>query len=64
MKTNLNFRGQAWVRPPTKCYVKDFILPHKYHVQNFDPKFWNILAGFKFSQSPCNTHTLKCSACV
>ena len=30
-KTNLNFRGQVWVRPPAKSLVKGFILPHKYH---------------------------------
>ena len=25
-KTNTNFRGQAWVRPRVKCWVKGFIL--------------------------------------
>ena len=30
MKININFRDQAWNRPPEKCCVKDFILPHKY----------------------------------
>ena len=30
MKTNINFRGQAWNRPPppAKCWVKDFVIPH------------------------------------
>ena len=23
-KTNINFRGQTWVRPPAKCWVKGF----------------------------------------
>ena len=31
MKTNINFSGQAWVRPPCKVRVKGFILPHKHH---------------------------------
>ena len=31
MKSITNFRGQAWVRPPGKCWPKGFILPHKYH---------------------------------
>ena len=34
-KTNINFRGQACVRSPAKRWVKDFILPHKYHAPNF-----------------------------
>ena len=24
MKTNIDFKGQAWVRPPAKCWVKGF----------------------------------------
>ena len=43
-KTNINFRGQAWVRP-AKCWVKDFILPHKYHSPNFYRRFWHTLAN-------------------
>ena len=35
MKTNMNFRDQAWNRPLAKYWVKDFILPHKYHPPNF-----------------------------
>ena len=34
-KTNINFRGQAWVRHSAQCWVKGFILPHKYHALNF-----------------------------
>ena len=34
MKSNINFRDQAWNRPPTKDF-KDFILPHEHHAQNF-----------------------------
>ena len=33
MKTDLNFRDQAWNRPTTKCWVKDFILAHKHDAQ-------------------------------
>ena len=33
MKTNINFGDKAWVRSPAKCWVKSFILPHKYHTQ-------------------------------
>ena len=32
-RTELNFRDQAWNRPTTKCWVKDFILPHKHDAQ-------------------------------
>ena len=34
-KTNINFRGQGWVRPPAKFWPKGFILPNKYHSQIF-----------------------------
>ena len=34
-KTNIDFKGQAWVRPPAKC----FILTHKYHAPNFYRRF-------------------------
>ena len=40
MKSNINFRDQAWKRLPTKCWVKDFILLHKYHGQNSYQRFW------------------------
>ena len=33
MRTDLNFGDQAWNRPTAKCWVKDFILPHKDHAQ-------------------------------
>ena len=42
-KTNKKFRGQAWVRPSAKCWVKGFVLPHKYHVPNFYQRFWYAL---------------------
>ena len=35
MKTDIDFTGQAWVRPPAKCWVKGFILPNKYDAPNF-----------------------------
>ena len=38
-KTNINFRSQAWVRPPAKCWAKGFNLPHKYHAPNFYQRF-------------------------
>ena len=44
-KTNINFKGQAWVKPLAKCWVKDFILANECHAPNFEPKFWNILAN-------------------
>ena len=43
-KTNINFRGQAWVRHPAKCWVKGFMLPHKHHAPNFYRRFWHTLA--------------------
>ena len=43
-KTNINFIGQTWVRPPAKCWVKGFILPRKYHASNFCRRFWHNLA--------------------
>ena len=43
-KTHINFKGQDWVRPPTKFWVKGLILPHKYHAPNFYQRFWHILA--------------------
>ena len=53
-KTNIDFRSQAWVRPRETCWVKDFILPHKYHASNFYRRFWltknaktnNNIAGY------------------
>ena len=39
METNMNFRDQTWNRPLTKCWVKDFILLHKYHAWNF---YWRF----------------------
>ena len=39
-KSNINFREQAWNRPHAKCWVKDFILVHKHHAQNFYRRFW------------------------
>ena len=44
-KTNINFRSQAWFRPPTKCWVKGFVLPHKYHALNFYQRYWHSLAN-------------------
>ena len=44
-KTNINFTGQTWVRPPAKCWVKSFILPHQYHDPNFYRKFCHTLAN-------------------
>ena len=44
-KTNINFRGQAWVRPPAKFLVKNFILPHQYHTSSFYQRFWHTLAN-------------------
>ena len=35
MKNNINFKGQAWNRPPKKCWVKGFVLPYKYHAPHF-----------------------------
>ena len=66
MKSNINFRDQAWNRPPAKCWVKDFILPHKLHAQNFYRRFWQPwntrkckkyqwYHGFSSSQLLCNT---------
>ena len=45
MKTNISFRGQAWVRPSTKCWVKGFILPHRCHAPNFYRRLWHTLAN-------------------
>ena len=39
MKTKINFRDQTWNIVPAKYYVKDFILPHKYHPLNFCQRF-------------------------
>ena len=47
MKTNINFRDQVWNRPPGKCCVKDFILPHKYHPPNFYRRFSHTLVNWK-----------------
>ena len=44
-KANINFRGQTWVRPPSKCCINGFILPHKYHAPNFYQRFWHTLAN-------------------
>ena len=30
MKADIDFRGQAWVKPPAKCWVKGCNLPNKY----------------------------------
>ena len=35
MKTNINLRDQEWNRAHKKSWVKDFVLPHKYHASNF-----------------------------
>ena len=43
-KTNIDFRGQVWVRPLAKYWVKGFILPHKYHPPNFYRRFSHTLA--------------------
>ena len=55
MKTSTKFRDQAQSRPPSpspaKCRVKDFI-------------FYDISSGLLFSPSSCNSHTLRCLACV
>ena len=34
MKTNTNFRDQAWNIPSAKYWAKDFVLS-QHHVQNF-----------------------------
>ena len=44
-KNNIDFRIQAWVRPPAECWVKSFILPHKYHAPNFYQRFWHTLVN-------------------
>ena len=33
-RTDLIFREQAWIRSTAKCWVENFIFPHKHH----DPK--------------------------
>ena len=38
-KTNINFRTQGWYWHPAKCWINDFILPHKYHTPNFYRRF-------------------------
>ena len=42
-------RGPNLVITSAKCWVKDFISPHKYHA---------------LSQPSCSIHTLRCLACV
>ena len=44
-KTSINFRGQTWVRPPAKFWVKGFTLPQRYHGPNFYQRFWHTLAN-------------------
>ena len=34
-KTNINFGAKPGTDTSGKCWVKDFILPHKYHAPNF-----------------------------
>ena len=46
-KTNINFRGQTWVRLPAKCWFKGCILPLKYHVPNFYRRFCHTLVTWK-----------------
>ena len=63
MKSNINFRDQAWNRPPTECCVKDFILLHKYHGQNFLSKILATLKHPKNVKSINNTtvsHVVSC----
>ena len=43
MKTNINFWGHSWDRPPAKCWVKGFILPHGYHTPNLYQRLWLTL---------------------
>ena len=50
-KTNINFKGQTWVRPAAKCWVKGFILPQQYHAPNFYQRFWHTLANHSHSHS-------------
>ena len=48
MKTNINFRDQVWNRPPpAKCWVKDFILSHRYHALNFSRRFCHTVVNWK-----------------
>ena len=44
-KTNLNLKDQAWSGPPAKCWVKDFILPYRYHLPNFYRRFCHTLVN-------------------
>ena len=44
-KTNINFRSQIWYCHPAKCWVKDFILPHRFHAPNFYRRFCHTLVN-------------------
>ena len=44
-KTNINFIGHAWVRTTANCWIKGFILPHKYHAPNCCRRFCHTLAN-------------------
>ena len=59
MKNNNNFRDQAWNRSPAKCWVKDFILPHKYHAQIFIEDCSN-LEQIKNVKSYTGSHLASC----
>ena len=50
IKTNINFRNQVWNRTPAKCWVKDFILPHKYSYSKFLPKILSYFSKLKMEK--------------
>ena len=63
MRTDLNFRDQAWNRPTTKCWVKDFILPHKHYAPNFNQRFWQPFKHPKNVKSISNTAVFHFVSC-
>ena len=59
---NINFRDQAWNRLPAKCWVKDFILPHKRHAEIFieDPGNLKHPKNVKSINIAAGSHRVSC----
>ena len=62
-RADLSFRDQAYNRPTTKCWVKDFILTHKHDAPNFNQRFWQPFKHPKNVKSISNTAVFHFVSC-
>ena len=46
-----NSRSQIWYWHPAKFWIKDFILPHRYHAPSFYRRFCHTLVNWKCKTS-------------